>query len=102
MSTATAPAHPLPEAAPAASTPTGLAAATRRQRRLAYWQAMPLGLVFLVFFLVPLALTLIVSFWEYNEYEIIPAFTFQNYKDVFEGCLSGAISAPPSGPTCRR
>ncbi len=51
MSTAAAPA--LPEAATAASTPTGLAAATRRQRRLAYWQAMPLGLVFLVFFLVP-------------------------------------------------
>ena len=42
MSTVAAPA--LPEAAPAASTPTGLAAATRRQRRLAYWQAMPLGL----------------------------------------------------------
>ncbi len=42
-----------------------------------------------------LALTLIVSFWEYNEYEIIPAFTLQNYADVFEGCLSGATSAPP-------
>ena len=97
MSTAVARTHALPEAAQAAPapvsaplpTPAGLAAATRRQRRLAYWQAMPLGLIFLVFFLVPLALTLIVSFWEYNEYEIIPAFTLQNYADVFEGCLSG-------------
>ncbi|KMO17087.1 ABC transporter permease [Methylobacterium platani] len=88
MSTVAVPA--LPEAVSAASPLPGLAAATRRQRRLAYWQAMPLGLVFLVFFLVPLALTLIVSFWEYNEYEIIPAFTLQNYADVFEGCLSGA------------
>mgnify|MGYP003337815259 CR=1 FL=1 len=30
-----------------------------------------------------MALTVIVSFWEYNEYEIIPAFTLQNYVDVF-------------------
>ncbi|ACA19070.1 binding-protein-dependent transport systems inner membrane component [Methylobacterium sp. 4-46] len=81
---------PLPEvaAAPAAAAP-GLAEEGRRQRRLATLQAAPLALVFLVFFVVPLALTLIVSFWEYNEYEIIPAFTLQNYADVFDGCFSG-------------
>lgn len=80
---------PAPAAAPAAAAP-GLTRTARRTRRLAYLQAAPLALVFLIFFLVPLALTLMVSFWEYNEYEIIPAFTVQNYVDVFEGCLSAS------------
>lgn len=49
-----------------------------------------MALVFLVFLAVPLLLTLAVSFWEYNEYALVPAFTLQNYRDVFEGCLDGA------------
>ncbi|GJD96465.1 ABC transporter permease [Methylobacterium iners] len=76
--------------APAKPAAAGLTARTRRARALAYLQAAPMALVFLVFFVVPLALTLMVSFWEYNEYEIIPAFTLQNYADIFEGCLSGS------------
>jgi putative spermidine/putrescine transport system permease protein len=75
-------------ARPALSPAGGLAARERRVRRGAYWQAAPFTLVFLLFFLLPLALTLIVSFWEYNEYEIIPAFTLQNYADVFDGCIA--------------
>lgn len=75
------------EAAPAKAPAASLTTKTRRHRALAYLQAAPMALVFLVFFVMPLALTLIVSFWEYNEYEIIPAFTVQNYVDVFEGCL---------------
>jgi len=63
-------------------------ATVRRRGRLATLQAAPMALVFLVFLVVPLLLTLAVSFWEYNEYEIVPAFTLQNYRDVFEGCLS--------------
>ena len=53
-----------------------------------YLQAAPLASVFLLFFIVPLVLTLIVSFWDYNEYEIIPDFTGQNYREIFEGCLA--------------
>jgi putative spermidine/putrescine transport system permease protein len=56
-------------------------------RRLsAAWQASPYGLVFLLFFLIPLALIVMVSFWNFNEYEIIPAFTLRNYFSIFEGC----------------
>ena len=51
-----------------------------------YLQAAPLAGVFALFFIVPLALVLVVSFWDYNEYEIIPAFTLQNYRELFEGC----------------
>ena len=54
-----------------------------------YLQAAPLTLVFLAFFVLPLILTVVVSFWDYNEYEIIPAFTTQNYQDIFDGCISG-------------
>ena len=62
----------------------------RAQSRLALLQAMPLALVFLLFFLLPLALILMVSFWDYNEYEIIPAATLENYRSIFEGCSNGS------------
>lgn len=53
-----------------------------------YLQAAPLTLVFLLFFIIPLALTVIVSFWDYTEYSIIPDFTGQNYSEIFEGCIA--------------
>lgn len=58
-----------------------------------------MGLVFLVFFIVPLVLTLVVSFWRFNEYEIIPAFTFDNYVNIFTGCFGGVDAADP-GDMC--
>lgn len=84
-----APALPVP----AAAEPATSARPTRagRRRRLAALQASPLALVLLAFLAVPLLLILMVSFWEYNEYEIIPAFTLQNYADLFEGCLSADL-----------
>ncbi|EGI76107.1 ABC transporter permease [Hylemonella gracilis] len=54
----------------------------------AWWQAGPFGAVFLLFFLIPLALVLVVSFWHFTEYELIPGFTLDNYLTVFEGCSS--------------
>jgi putative spermidine/putrescine transport system permease protein len=53
-----------------------------------YWQVAPLALVFAAFFAVPLLLTVIVSGWRYNEYEMIPAITGDNYAAVFSGCLA--------------
>lgn len=52
----------------------------------AWWQAAPYTLVFVLFFLIPLGLVLMVSFWDFNEYELIPAFTVRNYLSIFEGC----------------
>lgn len=52
----------------------------------AWWQALPFALVFLLFFLIPLALVAMVSLWNFNEYELIPAVTFRNYLSLFEGC----------------
>ena len=66
---------------------------TERQARLstplrvsAGWQATPYSLVFLLFFLIPLALIVMVSFWSFNEYEMLPDFTWHSYVSVFEGC----------------
>jgi putative spermidine/putrescine transport system permease protein len=55
----------------------------------AWLQAAPLSLVFGFFFLIPLGLVVMVSFWEFNEYELIPGFTFDNYLSVFNGCAGG-------------
>jgi putative spermidine/putrescine transport system permease protein len=54
----------------------------------AWLQALPLALVFLLFFVVPLLLTVMVSVWNYDEYRIIPDITSRNYVEAFEGCLA--------------
>ncbi len=59
-------------------------------RALSAWaQAAPLTAVFFLFFLIPLALIVMVSFWDFNEYELLPAFTVKNYLSIFEGCSTG-------------
>ena len=60
----------------------------RKGAFVTYLQAAPLAAVFGLFFVVPLLLTLVVSFWDYNAYEIIPDFVFVNYQEIFEGCLA--------------
>ena len=50
-------------------------------------QVIPLIFIFSFFFILPLSLTLIVSFWDYSDYALIPDFTFRNYQEIFEGCI---------------
>jgi len=45
-------------------------------------------LVFAVFFIVPLIVTVIVSFWQYNQYAITPAVDPGNYSDIFDQCFN--------------
>lgn len=52
-----------------------------------YLQAAPMALVFLIFFVLPLAATIAVSFWQYTQYSIVPAVSLENYNDIFQGCL---------------
>jgi putative spermidine/putrescine transport system permease protein len=51
-------------------------------------QALPFALVFAAFFLLPLAFVAIVSFWDYNDYQMLPTFTTRSYTESFEGCLT--------------
>jgi putative spermidine/putrescine transport system permease protein len=49
-----------------------------------YLQVAPLALAFLIFFVIPMLLVVVVSFFDYQSYDIlIPDFTLQNYIDVF-------------------
>lgn len=52
------------------------------------WLILPYALVFFIFFIIPLLLVIIVGFWDYNEYAIIPDFILMNYEEIFENCFS--------------
>jgi putative spermidine/putrescine transport system permease protein len=54
----------------------------------AWLQALPMAAVFAFFFLLPLVLIVMVSFWDYNEFQMIPAFSGRGYTDTFEGCAA--------------
>ena len=78
---------------PASSRAGTESAMPKARRRLfaggipAWLQAMPMGLIFALFFVVPLILVVVVSFWDYNDYEILPTFTLRSYTETFEGCV---------------
>jgi putative spermidine/putrescine transport system permease protein len=52
----------------------------------AWAQAAPLAVVFALFFIIPLAFVILVSFWDYNDYAIVPNLTTRSYVETFEGC----------------
>ncbi|MBD9527233.1 ABC transporter permease [Paracoccus sp. PAR01] len=45
--------------------------------------ASPLLLVLLAFLLLPIAMIVVVSFWQATEFTIVPAFSFENYQFLF-------------------
>lgn len=56
--------------------------------KASYWQAAPMAVIFALFFVVPLVVIVVVSFWSYNQYSITPAFILSNYTDIFHGCFA--------------
>ena len=54
------------------------------KRLVPYLQVLPLTAVFVAFFAIPIALVVVVSFFDYETYQLlIPVFTFENYREVF-------------------
>jgi putative spermidine/putrescine transport system permease protein len=54
-----------------------------------YLQALPLTAVFVVFFAVPIALVVVVSFFGYETYQLlIPDVTLDNYREVFSEAVT--------------
>lgn len=49
--------------------------------------SLPFAAIIFAFIIVPLCLVIMVSFWDYNAYSIIPDFIFTNYEDIFYGCV---------------
>ncbi len=51
---------------------------------IAYLQAFPMAAIFFIFFILPICMVVVVSFFDYQTYDIlIPDFVFFNYVDVF-------------------
>ena len=85
-----------------------------RKSFAAWLQAAPMMLIFGLFFLLPLVFVTIVSAWDYNEYEMLPAFSLRGYTDTFEGCIADLslhhpenlsedpeiMSSDTNGPNC--
>jgi len=49
---------------------------------LPYLQSIALWLVMGIFLLIPIATIVIVSFWDDQDYALVPAFIFDNYRDA--------------------
>jgi putative spermidine/putrescine transport system permease protein len=63
-----------------------------RARRSPYWQVAPLAAVFGGFFVLPIVVVVLVSFFDYQTYQVlIPAFSWQNYVDVFSSAVTYRI-----------
>ena len=60
---------------------------TKIQTYSAALLSLPFTLVIGLFFVLPLLLVVMVSFWDYTSYSIIPDFIFTNYEDIFYGCI---------------
>ncbi len=54
-----------------------------RKSFVAWLQAAPMMLIFALFFLLPLVFVTIVSTWDYNEYEMIPALALKQGPEGF-------------------
>lgn len=53
-----------------------------------YLQVAPLALVLLVFFGIPLVTVIVVSFFDYVNFQTVPAFLLYNYEEVFSSNLT--------------
>ncbi|MDH2433494.1 ABC transporter permease [Pokkaliibacter plantistimulans] len=47
---------------------------------VSHLQALPLSLTLLMFLVFPIAVIIIVSFWDYDSYQLIPGFILDNYQ----------------------
>jgi len=61
------------------------------QRVVSYLQVAPLALVMLVFLGIPAVMILTVSFFDYDEFDLIPRFIFGNYVELIESGLTYSL-----------
>ncbi len=58
------------------------------ERLIPYLQVLPLTLVLVLFLGVPLAIVVVVSFFDFDIVALIPTFTLQNYVELFSSRLT--------------
>ena len=58
---------------------------------MAFLQISPLLLTLGFFFVGPIVVILVVSFWDYTEFSLVPDFVFTNYVELFESSVTYII-----------
>ena len=56
-----------------------------------FLQVLPLTLTLVAFLVVPILLIGVVSFWDYNEFELLPDFVWTNYEELFTASVTYTI-----------
>ena len=56
-----------------------------------YLQVLPLTLTLVLFLVFPILLIGVVSFWDYNEFELLPGFVWTNYEELFTSSVTYTI-----------
>ena len=56
-----------------------------------YLQVLPLTLTLILFLVFPILLIGVVSFWDYNEFELLPDFVWTNYEELFTSSVTYTI-----------
>ena len=56
-----------------------------------YLQVLPLTLTLVLFLVIPILLIGVVSFWDYNEFELLPDFVWTNYDELFTSSVTYTI-----------
>ena len=56
----------------------GQTMASDTSKRSSYFLITPMAAIFAVFLVIPLVTIVIVSFWDYDEYRILPDFILEN------------------------
>ena len=65
---------------PGASSAPGISTKRFAADRSHWLLASPLVAVLALFLILPIATIVVVSFWDYNEFNFFPAFVFENYR----------------------
>ena len=60
-------------------------------KRSSYFLISPMALIFAIFLVVPLLTIIVVSFWDYDEYRILPDFIFENYQYLLGSSVTWQI-----------
>ena len=56
-----------------------------------YLQVLPLTVTLVLFLVAPILLIGVVSFWDYNEFELLPDFVWTNYEELFTASVTYTI-----------
>lgn len=70
-----------------------MALSSMRRLNPSYLQATPLLLTLVAFLIFPIAVILLVSFWDYDSYQLIPSFIWDNYQFMLTSKVTWAAYA---------